>query len=146
MWTGVRGTDSLPSCLAEVALQKCLYVVFITYWYTENIFQRTISLHFRVSKPSFCTINSIILENFYINWIVWSLNLTAVFCKRESSAFVESFKKILGFNITLFLLDVLAFGVIFSCQGFCYLLDKPFIGIFPKSKESIHLFHIPVTF
>lgn len=68
-----------------------------------------------------------------------------MFCERESSAFVESFKKILRFKITLFLLAVLAFGVIFSCQGLYSLLKKPFIGIFPKSKESINLFHIPVN-
>lgn len=60
--------------------------------------------------------------------------------------FAESCKKILGFKITLCLLDVLAFGAFFSWQGTYFLLDKPFIGMFPYGKELIYFFCIPVTF
>lgn len=91
-------------CFADISLQNCVSVVFITYWYMENKFHRKISLNFQVSKPTFCTFNSIILESFYNNLIIWSLNLTAVLCKRESSALVEAFKETISFR----------------CLGFCY--------------------------
>lgn len=47
--------------------------------------------------------------------------------------------------MTLSLLDILPFGVLTSSQGIYFLLDKPFIGIFPKANELINIFHIPVT-
>lgn len=47
--------------------------------------------------------------------------------------------------MTLSLLDVLLVGVLSSSLGIFFLLDKPFIGIFPKTKELINIFHILVT-